>query len=126
MCSVSPNFSWSAKAALRHALPIISDRHFSIGPEVRRDELLGVRLPRSQAIQLKLLHRTSYGQVRLFRQIPGTWRDASDHPYRAQYAEHGQEVDRSGRLPPTKDSRVPDPRNANCVSVARRLAKGEI
>ena len=55
------------EAGFRQALPIVPDRHFPIGPEVRRDFLLGILLLRSQAIQRKKLHRIGHGLERMLQ-----------------------------------------------------------
>ena len=56
-----------AEAGFRQALPVVSDRHFSVGPEVRRDFLLGIVLLRSEAIQRKELHRIGHGLERMLQ-----------------------------------------------------------
>ena len=67
------------EADFRQALPVVADRHFPIGPEVRRDFLLGILLLRSQAIQRKKLHRIGHGLERVLQSARVVPRDVVRH-----------------------------------------------
>src|SRR4029077_4603585 len=44
------------EGALRQALPVVADGHFSVGPEIRRDLLLSILLAWRENVQSNLLH----------------------------------------------------------------------